>query len=190
MKQDTVLIVVATYNGEKFLREQLDSLLSQSYENIAVEICDDGSSDETLAIAEEYCEKDKRFSLHRNETNQGYVKNFLKALQRSRASYMMLCDQDDIWYNDKVERTLDKMKQTERENANVPVLVYSDAMNYDSETRQKLGRFHATSHLNTKKVDTPHLFMENKCIGCTIMVNGKMRDYLQDVREFAPSWKN
>ena len=102
MKQDTVLIVVATYNGEKFLREQLDSLLSQSYENIAVEICDDGSSDETLAIAEEYCEKDKRFSLHRNETNQGYVKNFLKALQRSRASYMMLCDQDDIRNNDKV----------------------------------------------------------------------------------------
>ncbi len=183
MKQDTVLIMVATYNGEKFLREQLDSLLSQSYENIAVEICDDGSSDETLAIAEEYCEKDKRFSLHRNETNQGYVKNFLKALQRSRASYMMLCDQDDIWYNDKVERTLDKMKQTERENANVPVLVYSDAMNYDSETRQKLGRFHATSHLNTKKVDTPHLFMENKCIGCTIMVNGKMRDYLHELPE-------
>ena len=164
MKQDTVLIVVATYNGEKFLREQLDSLLSQSYENIAVEICDDGSSDETLAIAEEYCEKDKRFSLHRNETNQGYVKNFLKALQRSRASYMMLCYQDEIWYNDNVVRTLDKLKQTERENANVPVLVYSDAMNYDSETRQKLGRFHATSHLNTKKVDTPHLFMENKCI--------------------------
>ena len=64
MKQDTVLIVVATYNGEKFLREQLDSLLSQSYENIAVEICDDGSSDETLAIAEEYCEKDKRCLLY------------------------------------------------------------------------------------------------------------------------------
>lgn len=183
MSRDTVHIVVAAYNGEKFLREQLDSLLCQSYENITIEICDDESSDKTQAIAREYCKKDKRISLHINETNEGYVRNFLKGIRRSSAPYIMLCDQDDIWYEDKVERTLAKMKQAEKEDAEVPILVYSDAMNYDSETGQKLGRFHETSHLNTKKVDTPHLFMENKCIGCTIMVNGRIRTYLRELPE-------
>lgn len=179
MSQDSVHIVMATYNGEKFLREQLDSLLCQSYKDITIEICDDGSSDGTLAIAKEYCQKDARIFLHENEANEGYVRNFLKGVRRSVAPYIMLCDQDDIWQKDKVERTLAKMKQVEE--TDVPVLVYSDAINFDSDTGREMGRFHKTSHLNTKKVDTAHLFMENKCIGCTVMVNRKMQNYLSDL---------
>lgn len=183
MNQDVVHIVMATYNGERFLREQMDSLLCQSYENITIEVCDDGSSDETLAIIHEYCEKDKRVSLHQNKSNEGYVNNFLKGIKRSNAPYTMLCDQDDIWYKDKVEHTLVKMKQIEGEKNDVPILIYSDAMNYDSDTGKELGRFHESSHLNTKKVDTPHLFMENKCIGCTCMVNRRIQTYLGELPE-------
>lgn len=181
MNQDVVHIVMATYNGEKFIREQLDSLLCQTYSNLSIEICDDGSSDTTIDIVKEYAKKDSRITLHQNESNEGYVKNFLKGIKRSTAPYVMLCDQDDIWNKDKVERTLAKMKQSEKSNQNVPLLVYSDAMNYDSDTKKELGRFHQSSRLNTKKVDTPHLFMENKCIGCTIMVNGVMRDFLNEL---------
>ena len=178
MSQDTVHIVVATYNGELFLREQLDSLLNQTHESITIEVCDDGSKDHTAEIVREYCKRDDRVSFHQNESNQGYVKNFLEGIKRSTASYIMLCDQDDIWNKDKVEHTLKKMKQTEQGQENVPVLVYSDAMNYDSTSKKILGRFHAASHLNTKKVDTAHLFMENKCIGCTCMVNRSIQHYL------------
>ena len=181
MNGDVVHIVMATYNGERFLREQLDSLLCQSYENITIEICDDGSRDGTLEIVREYCTKDRRVTLHRNETNKGYVKNFLEGIKRSTAPYIMLCDQDDIWHRDKVERTLAKMKQTERAEKDIPVLVYTDAMNYDSGTGRETGRFHETSHLHTKKVDTAHLFMENKCIGCTVMVNRSMQAYLEEL---------
>lgn len=183
MSQDMVHIVLATYNGERFLREQLDSLVCQSHENITIEVCDDGSQDGTLAIVGEYCEKDTRISLHVNEENEGYVRNFLKGIKRSVAPYIMLCDQDDIWHKNKVEKTLAKMKQVEKSGKDIPILVYSDAMNFDSDTGKELGYFHKNSHLNTKKVDTPHLFMENKCIGCTTMVNRKMQSYLEELPE-------
>lgn len=177
MKEMHVHIVMATYNGEKYMREQLDSLLSQTHANISIEICDDGSSDETLAIANEYAEKDSRVSLFCNPTNQGYTKNFLQGIMRSEADYVMLCDQDDIWNENKVELTLAAMLQAE-ETKDVPILVYTDAMNYDNKTGTELGRFHHSSHLNVKKVDTPHIFMENKCIGCTIMVNRSLVNYV------------
>lgn len=182
MSLERVHIVMATYNGEKFLREQMDSLLCQTYENITIEVCDDGSTDGTLEMIKEYCEKDTRVSLHKNETNEGYVKNFLKGIRRSDAPYIMLCDQDDIWFSDKVEKTLEYMKK-ERNSDHKPVLIYTDAINYDSESGQEMGRFHQMSHLNIKKVDTAHLFMENKCIGCTIMVNQEMVSYLEQLPE-------
>lgn len=183
MQKAHVHIVMATYNGEKYIREQLDSLLSQTYQNISVEICDDGSTDMTLAIAKEYCAEDSRVSLVENEKNQGYVRNFLHGIKRSEADYVMLCDQDDIWNADKVAITLSAMQGAEQEMPGVPILVYTDAMNYDSRTKKDIGRFHKASHLQVKKVDTPHLFMENKCIGCTIMLNRSLVMCVEDMPE-------
>lgn len=175
---DVVHIVMATYNGAAYLEEQIESLLGQTYKNITIEVCDDGSSDETCSMIQRYCEGDDRISLHRNEENLGYVKNFLEGIRRSSAPYIMLCDQDDIWDPDKVEVTLHAMKQEESVNDDVPVLVFTDAMNYNSDSGEETGRFHKTSHLDTKKVDTAHLFMENKCIGCTVMVNRQILPFL------------
>lgn len=176
-----VHIVLATYNGEKYLREQIDSLLAQTYQDFDIEICDDGSSDATVEIVKECMQKDSRISLHQNENNLGYVKNFLCGVKRSDSSYIMLCDQDDMWNPDKIEITLAAMKEAEKENPDVPVLVFTDAMNYDSETGKETGRFQASSHLDAKKVDSAHLFMENKCIGCTVMVNGQILPYLSEI---------
>lgn len=174
-------IVLATYNGEKYLREQLDSLLAQTYSDFDIEICDDGSTDSTIDIVNEYMEKDSRISLHRNEENLGYVKNFLYGVRRSKSSYIMLCDQDDIWNPDKISVTLEAMQKAEKENPDVPLLVFTDAMNYDSDSGLETGRFQESSHLNIKKVDSAHLFMENKCIGCTVMVNQKILPYLDEI---------
>ena len=178
-----VLVIMATYNGEKYIKEQLDSLLSQSHPYLLVDVCDDGSTDDTVSIVKEYEKKDSRVRLFENKTNQGYIRNFMSGIVRCDRPYIMLCDQDDIWNRDKVELTLEKMKLMERENPEKPVLVFTDAMNFDSSTGKKLGRFHEMSHLNAKKVDTAHLFMENKCIGCTIMMNRAILPYLRELPE-------
>lgn len=178
---ETVHIVMASYNGERYLGEQMDSLLSQSYPGITVEVCDDGSTDGTCDIVKRYAARDGRVSLHRNAANQGYVKNFLEGMRRSTADYIMLCDQDDVWDRDKVEVTLRAMKQEEERCGETPTLIFTDAMNYDSDSGTELGRFHKNSHLNTKKVDTAHLFMENKIIGCTVMVNRAVIPYLSEI---------
>jgi glycosyltransferase involved in cell wall biosynthesis len=172
---------VASYNGEKYLKEQMDSLLGQTYPHIRIEVCDDGSSDGTCDIIREYEKKDARVTLCRNEKNQGYVKNFLLAVKRAGEPYIMLCDQDDIWNPDKVETTLRAMKEEEAKYPQKPILVYTDAMNYDSEKQVTMGCFHENSHLDTKKVDTAHLFMENKIIGCTVMLNQQIVPYLAEL---------
>lgn len=172
-------IVLATYNGEKYIREQLESILANKYKDISIEICDDGSTDGTLEIAKEYVEKYSHISLHENPKNLGYVMNFMEGIRRSKSPYIMLCDQDDIWHEDKIEKTYERMRSLEKENgSNVPLMVFTDAMNFDSESGEDLGSFHKSSHLDIKKIDTAHLFMENKCIGCTIMVNAAILDYL------------
>ena len=175
-------IILATYNGEKYLREQLDSVLANTFTDFEIHICADGSTDGTLEIAREYVEKYSQITLWENQENQGYTKNFLQAVKRETASYFMFCDQDDIWMPDKIEQTYRAIKEAE-EAKEIPILVYTDAFNYDNDTKKDTGSFHKTSHLDTKKVDTAHLFMENKCIGCTIMCNAKVRDYITELPE-------
>ena len=80
--KEQVEIVMATYNGEKYIKEQLDSLLSQSYPDLLVDVCDDGSTDGTVSIVKEYEKKDSRVRLFENKTNQGYIRNFTEKKRR------------------------------------------------------------------------------------------------------------
>lgn len=94
----------------------------------------------------------------------------------------MLCDQDDIWHQDKIEKTLWQMKEMESQSGtDIPLMVFTDAMNFDSDSGEELGSFHKNSRLDVKRLDSAHLFMENKCIGCTVMLNGTIRGYLQEL---------
>ena len=80
--KEQVEIVMATYNGEKYIKEQLDSLLSQSHPYLLVDVCDDGSTDDTVSIVKEYEKKDSRVRLFENKTNQGYIRNFMSGIVR------------------------------------------------------------------------------------------------------------
>lgn len=93
----SISIALATYNGEKYIRNQLDSIISQSYTDFELIICDDNSSDTTIDIIKSYQEKDNRISLHLNKSNIGFLKNFEKALSLCKGDYIACCDQDDIW---------------------------------------------------------------------------------------------
>lgn len=98
-----VSIALATYNGEKYLKEQVDSLLAQTYKDIEIVACDDGSSDTTVKILQDYAAKDSRIKVFINEKNLGFAKNFEKIISNCRGEFIALCDQDDVWTEDHVE---------------------------------------------------------------------------------------
>src|SRR5690554_3666064 len=111
---DMVTIVMATYNGEKYLEEQIDSILSSTYKDFKLYIVDDGSRDSTMEILNRYQKQyPDKIHVKRNETNMGVTLNFLNAISRTRSEYIMLYDQDDVWKKDKIAKTLKRVRQME-----------------------------------------------------------------------------
>lgn len=102
MENPFVSIALATYNGESFLRKQLDSLLEQTYHNFEIVITDDGSNDETINILKEYAKRDQRIRWQRSNRERGFINNFTEAILLCKGEIIFLCDQDDIWYGDKI----------------------------------------------------------------------------------------
>ena len=109
----TVDILLATYNtNHKYLKQQIDSILKQTYTNIHLIISDDNSTDtEVKQILEQYSKKDNRIELYLQTQNLGYIKNFEFLLNKSNADYICFSDHDDIWYPEKVEKSLKKLKE-------------------------------------------------------------------------------
>ena len=126
MKQKTTAILLATYNGEKFLREQLDSLLQQTYSDWTLYIHDDGSTDSTKEIIKEYEQKYENITMLRYPSQKGAKNNFMSLLERVEANYYLFCDQDDVWRKDKVEKEMARMMVLEKDFPGKPVLVFSD----------------------------------------------------------------
>ena|SRR5687768_13043207 len=103
-----VSVVMCTYNGGKFLQQQVDSILAQTYRNIELLIVDDTSSDNTVQLLEEYRKKDSRIRYVVNPANLGYNKNFEIAFGLARGNYIAPSDQDDIWKANKIEIMMKK----------------------------------------------------------------------------------
>ena len=98
-----ISIVLATYNGARYIREQIDSVLAQTIQDFELVVCDDGSTDDTVSILRDYALKDKRIHVYVNDHNLGFKKNFENAISKSIGDYVALCDQDDIWLPDHLE---------------------------------------------------------------------------------------
>lgn len=97
-----ISIVMATYNGEKYLREQVDSLLAQSYPTLEFIFVDDASSDSSLAILQEYASQDERIRLVTNPENQGLLATFETGIRAAKGEMIALSDQDDVWMPEKI----------------------------------------------------------------------------------------
>ena len=99
-----VSVVMATYNGEKYIEKQLDSIIGQSRKPDEIVIADDCSKDKTIEIINNYADQhhDISWVINRNDCNSGYIKNFLSAINASSGEIIVLSDQDDIWSNDKI----------------------------------------------------------------------------------------
>ena len=105
----TIGVVLTTYNGEKFIEEQIESILGQTLPPDALVVVDDNSQDSTPEILERYSRTDKRIKIYRNEHKLGWIKNFEKGISLCDADYIALSDQDDIWVPYKLEKCVEKM---------------------------------------------------------------------------------
>lgn len=123
-EQPLVSIVVATYNGEKHLAKQLESISQQTYSNLEIIIQDDVSTDNTIAIARQTA--DKRIIIRINQHNMGFVRNFEEGLKAARGSYIALCDQDDIWENNKIECLLNQIGSADLIHSNCSLINEQD----------------------------------------------------------------
>lgn len=123
---------MATYNGERFLSEQLESILSQSYPNIELIVVDDGSVDGTVALMESYIKRYPAIRLYVNEENLGYIKNFEKGMLLANGEYIALSDQDDIWRKDKLALLLEQIGPYE--------IIYSNSLLID-DAGNSLGKY-------------------------------------------------
>lgn len=180
----TVAIVMAAYNGERYIGEQIDSILSASYQDFELFIYDDGSKDKTVSILRDYEEKyPDKIHVIQNRVNLGVTINFLNGLSRTTMDYVMFCDQDDFWKPDKIALTLKRMRHMEAQiGREVPLAVFTDASVADQNLNIIEASFFRSEHLKPQKTDLPHILMENKLIGCTVMVNAALRKILQSSR--------
>jgi len=127
-----ISVALCTYNGERYIREQLGSILQQSHKVDEIIICDDVSSDNTITIVEEYANKYPGiFNIYRNENNLRSNKNFEKAVQLCTGDYIFFSDQDDVWRNDKVAATMQIFTANPRAEG-----VFSNAALIDGEGKQ------------------------------------------------------
>lgn len=105
-----ISVAMATYNGEKYLQKQLDSILRQSVQNIEIIICDDCSTDKTWEILQKNANEDPRVHCYQNEQNLGFKKNFEKAISLCKGEFVALSDQDDIWESSHLELLLQNIQ--------------------------------------------------------------------------------
>lgn len=167
-----VEILMATYNGELYIREQIESIINQSYNNWVLKIKDDKSSDGTVEILQEYARAyPEKIQVYISEVPTGSAKeNFFDLLRLSQGSYIMCCDQDDIWNNDKIEISLKRLIELE-ENENSIVLVHTDLIVVDQEGCEIADSFEKYSKLNCLRNKINMLLVENVVTGCTMMFN-------------------
>jgi len=179
-----VSVLLASYNGEKYVREQLDSILNQTFSDLSIVISDDLSADGTPAIIREYEEQypGRVRSLRNSERSGSAQNNFFRLLKSAADDYIMMCDQDDIWLPDKVEVTLREMKKLEAEwGEAVPLLVHGDLSVTDKE-----GGILQKSMAEYQKIAVhdnrfSHYLVENNITGNTVMINRALLGFLADV---------
>ena len=159
-------ILLATYNGEKYIKEQVESILNQTYENIQIIISDDCSTDNTRQVLKEY-ENNEKIKVFYQEKNLGYVKNFEFLLKQVKSNLYMLSDQDDVWKKEKVEKSVEKIESEKLD------LVFGDLEVVDENLNTLYKSYNRYMHLIHKikkyQKDYRLQYLYNCMTGCTII---------------------
>ena len=173
----TVRILLATYNGEKYIEEMVESILSQDYTDWQLVLSDDMSKDGTPAVLDRYAQLyPHRITHYRSGLHFGNAQgHFLHLLsQFPDAPYIMFCDQDDVWHSDKISKTLGKMKEIEK--AGRPALVHTDLRVVDASLQEMGPSFLAYSGIRGDRLQLKQLLVQNVVTGCTTMLNRELAE--------------
>ena len=167
MKDNSISVAMATYNGEKYITKQIDSILNNLNNNDEIIISDDGSTDNTINIIKSY--NDKRIKLF-NGPKQGLIKNFENAISHCNNNYIFLSDQDDIWASNKKEEILKTFKKTNSD------LIIHDCTVFDSDTNQIL--INSFFEFRNSKKGIIKNIIKNSYIGCCMAFDKKIKDII------------
>ncbi len=163
-----ISVCIASYNGEKYIREQLESILAQLENEDEVIVSDDGSTDTTLKIISDI--QDSRIKVINNELEHGYTKNFENALNYCKGEYIFLADQDDVWCPDKVKKCIQAL-QSKPFVVHDAIMVNSDLEVFDTS---QFKRYNV-------KPGFIHTFIRNRYNGCCMAFT---RDFLENALPF------
>ena len=179
--ENRVAILMAVYNGMKFLPEMLSSLQEQTYKNWTLYIQDDLSTDDTVKFLEEKSLEDDRIQVVPNDKKLGAMGNFMSLLNTVDAPYYMFCDQDDVWLPNKIELSLNLIKQKEQEfGSETPIIVHTDLKVVDRHLQEIAPSFWKLSRID------PNLLVSfneqaghNLVTGCTMLFNQSVKKVSQ-----------
>lgn len=178
LDQPAVDIVLATYNGENYLTEFIESLHLQTHQNWRLLISDDGSTDSTVDLIRHYIKLDKRISLVNTIRQGGVVQNFFKSLNFTEANYIAFADQDDVWLPHKIEKTLEPLLICEdAKGKSHPVLVFTDLTVVDEKLKTTANSLYEIKKLNPiNNTEYTYLICFSSVFGCTTMLNRALID--------------
>ena len=167
-----IAVLLATYNGERFIREQLDSLLDQTLQDFTCYVHDDGSTDATVDIAQGYAARhpDKVVLMEYPATGSA-KSNFVSMLVRTTESYIMFCDQDDVWNREKIAKSIQRMEQEEAIRGNIPLVVYSDLVIVDQSLKVMAPSYMEYKKRKPDSVGIQTILISDIVSGCTMLMN-------------------
>lgn len=177
-----IVILLATYNGERFLRQQFDSLFGQSNQDFRLAVHDDGSTDGTVEIINEYRDKyPDRIEIFYGNSCGGPKENFLWMLGRVEADYYLFCDQDDVWFPEKLQRSIEALAEAEglihHEGDEIqPVCVFTDMKVVDEELNVLSDSFIRYIGRLPSNTAYTQILIDNPAAGCTMCFNRQLRD--------------
>lgn len=178
-----ITILLATYNGGDYLPIQLDSILNQTYHHWRVVVSDDGSTDQTVDILAGYQKKypDKFCLLETKKPLNSARDNFFHLINHCDRGYVMFCDQDDVWYADKIVTTLGEMMKIEDKTR--PALVFTDLEVVDANLNVIAPSFMRFSKLDGTRTALRQLLVQNVVTGCTSMANESLLYMMHEVQD-------
>ena len=183
---------MAVYNGEKYLSEQINSILGQSYKEWQLLIRDDGSRDTSPDIIKDYARRypDNIRLITDQDGNIGVSQNFLRLLDHADTDYVMFCDQDDIWLPDKIEAAFAKIEDMESQfGKETPVLVHSDLKVCDKNMNIIMDSLWKYQYLDpTKGVTLNRLLVQNVVTGLSVMINKSLKQLIHSIPKDAISY--